>query len=481
MCSFESGLTLVLGGNGLGKTTLVRMLYRLLAGPYDIPGLDGGGVLGRRDLEPKQLNAKQRRLFADRVADGAKSAVAELAFRLGDCSIMIRRRLSDLTLTQLVVDGEIQSDANELIYQDIITNMAVLWSFGDWILLLRHLTFYFEERRELVWDPSAQRQLLRLLFLSPETARHWTESERQILKLDSFIRNLSAVVTREQREVEEAESLQESAVDVREELRTLTDLQVVDEGRRKELVESEADQDDVRHAARLSLLKAEQEREHALRALEHAKLVALSQRFPDSSETARYIFAQLFTEDECLVCGHPAVETSQKLEGRIGAKRCIICDADLSANTAIDEGIVLSDKRVTHTTGKLTTATTVVEASRSHFDQAQEQYEDVRLELQELDSAIHDRNIRIESLRRRLPAEEADLVERRDELGQMGRRLAYLREDVTKLREEFTEFIAGVTESVVTKAPMIRDAFTSYARTSSWKIVISYGYRVRNG
>ena len=461
---FESGLTLVLGGNGLGKTTLVRMLYRLLAGPYDIPGLDGGGVLGRRDLEPKQLNAKQRRLFADRVADGAKSAVAELAFRLGDCSIMIRRRLSDLTLTQLVVDGEIQSDANELIYQDIITNMAVLWSFGDWILLLRHLTFYFEERRELVWDPSAQRQLLRLLFLSPETARHWTESERQILKLDSFIRNLSAVVTREQREVEEAESLQESAVDVREELRTLTDLQVVDEGRRKELVESEADQDDVRHAARLSLLKAEQEREHALRALEHAKLVALSQRFPDSSETARYIFAQLFTEDECLVCGHPAVETSQKLEGRIGAKRCIICDADLSANTAIDEGIVLSDKRVTHTTGKLTTATTVVEASRSHFDQAQEQYEDVRLELQELDSAIHDRNIRIESLRRRLPAEEADLVERRDELGQMGRRLAYLREDVTKLREEFTEFIAGVTESVVTKAPMIRDAFTSYAR-----------------
>lgn len=33
------GLTLVLGANGLGKTTLVTMLFRLLTGPSDITAL----------------------------------------------------------------------------------------------------------------------------------------------------------------------------------------------------------------------------------------------------------------------------------------------------------------------------------------------------------------------------------------------------------------------------------------------------------
>ena len=39
---FSPGLTLVLGANGLGKTTLVMMLYRMLTGPYDIPVLMRG-------------------------------------------------------------------------------------------------------------------------------------------------------------------------------------------------------------------------------------------------------------------------------------------------------------------------------------------------------------------------------------------------------------------------------------------------------
>ncbi len=40
--ALPSGLTVVLGANGLGKTTLVWIMYRLLSGPYDIPGLDDG-------------------------------------------------------------------------------------------------------------------------------------------------------------------------------------------------------------------------------------------------------------------------------------------------------------------------------------------------------------------------------------------------------------------------------------------------------
>src|SRR4051812_3852021 len=69
--TFPSGLTVVLGANGLGKTTLVWIMYRLLSGPYDIPGLDDGGDLGSRSLESRPLRAAYRKMFARRVVDDA--------------------------------------------------------------------------------------------------------------------------------------------------------------------------------------------------------------------------------------------------------------------------------------------------------------------------------------------------------------------------------------------------------------------------
>ena len=68
---FSPGLTLVLGTNGLGKSTLITMLYRLMTGPYDIPALLGGTDLGTANLRATTLRDQIRRTFAHRVADGA--------------------------------------------------------------------------------------------------------------------------------------------------------------------------------------------------------------------------------------------------------------------------------------------------------------------------------------------------------------------------------------------------------------------------
>ena len=42
---FQAGLTLVVGANGLGKTTLVTMIWRRLTGPCDISFLTAQGEL----------------------------------------------------------------------------------------------------------------------------------------------------------------------------------------------------------------------------------------------------------------------------------------------------------------------------------------------------------------------------------------------------------------------------------------------------
>src|SRR4051812_27121448 len=72
----RDGLTLVLGTNGLGKTTLVLLLYRMLTGPWDIPGLAERAELGNLRLDAKRLTARNRAVFADRVVDGAREATA---------------------------------------------------------------------------------------------------------------------------------------------------------------------------------------------------------------------------------------------------------------------------------------------------------------------------------------------------------------------------------------------------------------------
>ena len=207
---FHPGLTLVLGANGLGKTTLVRILYRLLTGPFDIPGLEGRPDLGTIRLDPKKLRPSNLRTFGERVMDGAHSARAILSLHIGNRKVLIERRLSNLALIRLEIDSTPAEGIDEKNYQDQITNLAGTPSFGDWILLLRFLIFYFEDRRALVWDPSAQKQILRMLLLPGTKAKRWTKDERQILELDSQMRNLQAVVGKEEKELAKTETLAEA-------------------------------------------------------------------------------------------------------------------------------------------------------------------------------------------------------------------------------------------------------------------------------
>ena len=153
---FQPGLTYILGANGLGKTTLTTILYRMLTGPTDIPGLASRTDLGGANLRTAGLRPSAKAIFATRVSDGARSAKARLKFTLGERDIVVERRLNDLSLQRFEVDGQEKSTDETESFQAEIAHLVGVWSFGDWILLLRHIVFYFEDRRALIWDPSAQ-------------------------------------------------------------------------------------------------------------------------------------------------------------------------------------------------------------------------------------------------------------------------------------------------------------------------------------
>ncbi len=456
---FQSGLTLILGANGLGKTTLITMLYRMCTGPYDIPALSGSGELGNVRLDARKLRPSDRRIFADRVNDGAESATATLSLAVGDSHVSLTRSLMNLELLNLEENGS-ELNATEERYQELIIKQARINTFSDWILILRHLVFYFEERRALVWDPSAQRQLLRLLFLAPRASEEWSDAERDVLQRDSAMRNFQSVLTREERSLTDAEHVASSDGNVREDLATLERLQAIDQPRLEDLNDGVAELSAAQQAARLNQLKAEDEHESAYRNLERLQLETIAAAFPSASDTARYLLAQLISDEECLACGSHAPRAAATLRRRAGDDHCVLCNSPIKRSLARKS----TSRDIVKATKELERAGTRLRAASERCSEAEAELQDALTAISELNSTVTGRSARIEQLARELPPEEAELHAQRRELSAMRARLESMRRELDARRTIFARLIKRTSRDIVTRKDDVQLAFQEFAR-----------------
>ncbi|HXA40288.1 MAG TPA: AAA family ATPase [Phenylobacterium sp.] len=458
---FPPGLTLVVGANGLGKTTLITLIFRLLAGPYDIPALGVGDELGFRRLAAAAIPSPQRSILAARVGDRAATATARLEFMLGSIVVVVERRLSDLGLISALFGASEITD--ESILQAEIAAASGLGSFGDFILMLRYLVFYFEDRRQLVWDPSAQRQLLRMLFLPADIAQRWTELERSILQNDSRMRNFQAVVGREEKLLNNSLAKASNAAAVRGELQALDALQEQGRARLEEIEPFTDAMDSRRQEARLSHLKAKQEREARFRALEHAKLVAIEARFPGRLETGRYMVAHLMSEMDCLVCGSHAPEAAAAYAARLTGDKCVVCDSDLSRSAEIVEARDVADERVVKSERLLELADRELAGAVREREIAEAEFDAHTLEVTRLNAEIASRSARLSRIIELLPPDEAVLRTQRGELAAIRGRLESMKTELAAERTAFREFVEQCTDELLASASQIVEGFELFA------------------
>ncbi len=207
----------------------------------------------------------------------------------------------------------------------------------------------------------------------------------------------------------------------------------------------------------------EQERETRFRELERAKLTAIGARFPDRSETARYILAQLMTEHLCLVCDHIAPKAAADYATRIDHRKCVVCGTDLSAGEAVIPVTDVADKRVERAAADLHTVETDLSGAKQSFDEAESRYQSHFNEIQELNSKIADRSRRIDGLVRRLPPAEAELHKQRTELATMRGRVEELKAELAIRRRAFRSFVEDVSRQLVTQSERIKRVFDGFA------------------
>lgn len=329
--SFDQGVTVIAGINGLGKTTLLMMILRSFTGPYDLTGTGPSQSLSVTLPEKAvKLKASHQHVFRHRVSDGAANARVEVSARVGETEITISRRLHNLSLESLTIDAQPvelpgTAAAREVVFQTRLTELIGLGSFVDVILVLHHVILFYENRPGALWDTNAQRHLLRALCLDRNEAGRVVDLERQLQRADSQARNVHARISKTEKRFQEALGKEEGAEGIQAELSAEQKLLDAELREAERLGSALQQLDEQRQHARLAYERAKIVREEADGAIERMKYTALLRHFPRMDDTIRLVLSRIMTDGRCMVCSASAVEKQAELEQQVAQGCCPIC------------------------------------------------------------------------------------------------------------------------------------------------------------
>ena len=343
---FKPGVSLVVGVNGLGKTTLLTMLLRSLTGPFDLQQAGAPEELGAILSEkPVKLDRATLRFFSQRVADRAEHATVKVDVSFGDNFLRIKRHLSDLKLIDLSLNGEVEflpqsMRDRESKFQRVLCELMSLTSFVDVLLVLHYVVFLTERRPGALWDENAQRQLLRAILLEPGLAEDIPFLERRTSQADGAFRRARSEANKYEKQLSEAQTQVEISPAVRAKLKATQESLSADRERLEELEDQVISLERQRKEERLTFERAKIVREEAEAAVERQKYTTLLRLFPSMDDAARLTIIRVLTDEECLVCGSNVEGKRAALEKQIQEGLCPACGSP----TLGEENVITPDK-----------------------------------------------------------------------------------------------------------------------------------------
>lgn len=420
----SAGPWLVLGVNGLGKSTLLLLMRYLLTGAVRTRG---AGFAGERD----DLQTVNNRFFAVRVLDGAQNAVAQIEVAIGAAQLLVERSLSNLALIKAIItrDGEKEEITTEEDYRAAFTNLIGVSQFEDVVRALDHLVFFLEVRQSLIWDGAAQFELFRAL-LTPKLSADLRRLEGEIVSADSAARNLNAtlykITTQRQKETVKKVNADDTRARIAATQGEL-DALLKDETKLSEELDIAENQ---RADYNLQVKRAEKELDDASQAYEKIKFEVLRQAFAGVSPTDQYIYLKLLSEKICIACNHPAPETAREMQARSDAGLCVVCGNQREFDTNVED---IGDT----IRGKAVEAYEVLELRRRELDELRPQLINsnntvlaLHRKLSEVRLETENKHSKIRHLKKNLPAEESLALSREED------RILSLREQVQIFRDE---------------------------------------------
>lgn len=402
----DEGPWLILGVNGLGKSTLLLLMRNLMAGAARVRPAGFGG-------ERSDIQGLGDRFFAVRVGDDARNAAATLDVTFGGETLTVTRRLSNLTLASAEIrspDGVVQLIEDEEAYRRALAGLMKLETFEDALRVIDHIVFFLEARRSLIWDEAAQFEIFRALLMPDQSAK-LRALEGKIVSADSSARNLSAVIYKISQDRDKEAIRQRSEGETRARLAALhaaiNELTLSEQALREELDGYEEERDN----ARLQLKRADGEVAAAAQDYERIKFDTLRSAFQGVRPTEQYLFLKLVSERVCFACGQPADNTAEQIQERLQKGLCPVCGAEQSSSaaTALPEDW---RERAAAAYSKLERArATLIENQRTYDDRARRAAETDR-RLVEIRQKIEHHRFEVHRLGKLLPSGDAEKLDR---------------------------------------------------------------------
>lgn len=208
---FINGVNLIIGGNGMGKTTLVNIIKYAIIGSYTKQFGYSRTYLEKKIEGRKSFPIDYFKNRLDPSMSTPSKATVSIEFEINDNNFIIERCLEDIKINSLIVndiivEGEIITqkkydslkDTEKPIYinyqyEDKISSFSGM-SFDDLIFFINEILFFGESHNTVLWnddDPNVQDELFNKYFNSPELDSQRQEANRQAKYYDSISRHKS--------------------------------------------------------------------------------------------------------------------------------------------------------------------------------------------------------------------------------------------------------------------------------------------------
>jgi DNA repair exonuclease SbcCD ATPase subunit len=334
----KSGPNLILGGNGLGKTTLMQAV---------VYGLTGGIS---EDIEEDKRLRWGHSYFRSRLSpEQSKSATVTVTFQLRDIRITVRRGLLGSRLTGIRVapgEGWIEdSIAAENVYSEVLSSLGGYPSLADFAFVVHRLLYLPENRRLLAWDTDAQTRLLMLLNADLTTEQDFRAKRRQLKLLDSRKRHIRVQINHA------ATSLTTLLEEPSDE--TPEDAEYLEDSHGAELLPvlvqrlSAAAQERIRLAEQVQQLRLPidalaQQIDELQGQLDRAEAALVSSLLGESEKESNLAIYKLLESGICPACGTRQRELQARARENHRQGNCVLCATDVPHGTHPDVSMIRS-------------------------------------------------------------------------------------------------------------------------------------------
>lgn len=207
---FVKGFNLILGGNGMGKTTFVSLIKYALIGNYK-KQYEYTRTYKENKIEKRERNSDD--FFRNRIDNSIgldSDPTVTISFKVNETIFTVTRELKEIRIDSFFIDGvEIDGDIileskyealknksievnNYLpsIYESQFESIAGI-SFDDLIFFVNYILFFGEDHKTILWNNDLQERLINTFFNSPELNLEREDARNKARYYDSLARHKS--------------------------------------------------------------------------------------------------------------------------------------------------------------------------------------------------------------------------------------------------------------------------------------------------